>query len=138
MVLHFLQTAAKINRKNAWILRRNKTIYLNFSIIVLIFNKSNIVWLFLVFSELKLNFICCWILKLPYKVLICFMPEYIKLEFVSINKNRNSFHLYVCINSLHTYVQSWTKKKSTTRCYSYTDHRREMKLVPFFMVKCPH
>ena len=28
------------------------------------------------------------------------------------------------------------QKKRPTRCYSYTDHRREMKLVPFFMVKC--
>ena len=34
-------------------------------------------------------------------------------------------------------VQSWTKKH-TTRCYSYTYHRKEMKLVPFFMEKCPH
>ena len=30
------------------------------------------------------------------------------------------------------------KKKRNTLCYSYTYHRREMKLVPFSIVKCPH
>ena len=30
------------------------------------------------------------------------------------------------------------QKKRDTRCYSDTYQRREMKLVPFFMVKCPH
>ena len=29
------------------------------------------------------------------------------------------------------------KKKRDTRCYSGTYHPREMKLVPFFMAKCP-
>ena len=38
-----------------------------------------------------------------------------------------------------TFVQSWKKKKKKcdTRCYSDTYHRREMKLVPFFVEKCP-
>ena len=29
------------------------------------------------------------------------------------------------------------KKKSDSRCYSDTYHRREMKLIPFFLEKCP-
>ena len=29
------------------------------------------------------------------------------------------------------------QKKRDTRCYSDTYHRREMKLVPFFIEKCP-
>ena len=29
------------------------------------------------------------------------------------------------------------QKKRDTRCYSDTYHRREMKLVPFFIAKCP-
>ena len=38
-------------------------------------------------------------------------------------------------------VEKWMysrgQKKRDTRCYSDTYHRREMKLVPFFIEKCP-
>ena len=36
------------------------------------------------------------------------------------------------------YSRGQKKKKHITSCYSYTYHRRKMKLGPFFMVKCPY
>ena len=35
------------------------------------------------------------------------------------------------------FMYSHGQKKRDTRCYSDTYHRREMKLVPFFIAKCP-
>ena len=34
-------------------------------------------------------------------------------------------------------MYSREQKKRDTRCYYDTYHRREMKLVPFFIAKCP-
>ena len=41
----------------------------------------------------------------------------------------------VCMKYAHMYSRG--QKKRDTRCYSGTYHRREMKLVPFFIEKCP-
>ena len=64
------------------------------------------------------------------------------MDMYNVDKNnifygfRYSIMKYSLIKRALQHVQTWTKKR-TTRCYSYACHRREMKLVPFFMVKCP-
>ena len=46
-------------------------------------------------------------------------------------------HKMHILNIKHMYMYSRGQKKRDTRCYSDTYHRREMKLVPFFIEKCP-